>query len=190
MPRVSKEERQERDDAAEALVLAGWSSEGVKALAERFGVAKRTVRDWRIKAAERIRARARPGATQAASLEEALERLEIVWTRALRDGDLKTARAVAWDRARLLDLVPRNRIEVGGNVTIDVNARHRVDVSPFPRWLLEAVARGVSDDELEELIEANPDDDLAGLLGAPVIPVEVVEEAREAHAERVGSEDA
>ena len=190
MARVSRKERAEREEAAEELVLSGWTREGARELAVRFKVADRTVRGWREPARARIRERAQPGATTAASLEDALERLEILWTRALQEGDLRVARAVLWDRSRLLDLVPRNRIEVGGNVTIDVTSRKRVDVSIFPPQLLEAIARGVSDDELDELIAAEVDDELEALIGktAPALAApDGVIEVDATHAQRVGS---
>lgn len=191
MARITRKEQEEREEAAEDLVLSGWTREGARELAVRFGVADRTVRGWREPARARIRERGQPGATAAASLEDALERLEILWTRALREGNLRVARAVLWDRSRLLDLVPRNRIEVGGNVTIDVTSRKRVDVSIFPPQLLEAIARGVSDDELDELIAAEVDDELEALIGkttpALAAPDGVID-VDEAHAERVGSD--
>lgn len=173
MPRVTDKEAAERDAAAEDLVLAGWDRKGALELCKRFGVAERTVREWRERARERIRTRGLPGATTSATLEDALERLEILWERSLKDGDLRTARAVLWDRARLLDLQPRTRVDVGGNVTIDVTSRRRVDVSMFPAALLEAIARGVSDDELDQLLVVGSDDEIAGVIETTA---EVVEE--------------
>jgi len=174
MARLTRKDQDERETAAEELVLAGWSHAGVRDLCRRFSVRERTVREWREGARARIRARGRPGATTGANLEEALERLEILWELALQDRNIRVARAILWDRNRLLDLVPRQRVDLGGNVTIDVTSRRRVDVSVFPTHLLEAIARGVSDDELDELIAREADDDLKGLLG-PVIDVAVAD---------------
>lgn len=148
----------------EAVLISGWTRRKALQLAEQWDVTESTTKRWRRKVQEEIRKRALPGATHAATLEDTLERLEVVFARAMEDGRLNIARAVTWDRARLLDQVPRHRVEVSGGVTIDVHETRRVDVSHWPVELLQAVARGVDDGDLERMLLVADTEELDGVI--------------------------
>lgn len=150
--RPTDEQREQRYADAEALLLRGWTRHGERELAKKHDVSHAAVRSWRPRVRERLKKRGQSKQTHSANLDEALTRLEELKMLALEKGDVRTARALEWDRNRLLDIVPRNRVELNVAGALTVDHRQRIDVSMLPAAALEALASGASDSEIEQLL--------------------------------------
>ena len=148
MARPTDDERAARLADAEALLLRGWTRHAALELARAHGVGERAVRGWRAAAAEQVRSRSRAAADPAVNLADALDRLELLWTASLAAGDLRTARAVNFDRCRLLGLLTV-RLDVRAEVNQAVEVLTPAELCERRAELAERL--GVTGEALERL---------------------------------------